>query len=115
MSTLPTYPWRCAPDGLATYRQLRALGLRPGGQDPVGQVERRRRRGRPPLVAFLYRVDRALPVRPMTPGRWRAVEAALRARRTCPECRVVRAYCIPLVLGMCVECAYPTGSAAFAA
>jgi hypothetical protein len=28
---VPTYPWRLAPDGLATRRQLRARGLRPGG------------------------------------------------------------------------------------
>ncbi|CAL9483282.1 hypothetical protein SUDANB146_03428 [Streptomyces sp. enrichment culture] len=33
MSTLPAYRWRLAPDGLATRRQLRAAGLRPGGQD----------------------------------------------------------------------------------
>ncbi|EFG09306.1 Hypothetical protein SCLAV_4232 [Streptomyces clavuligerus] len=28
---IPTFPWRCAPDGYATRRQLRADGLRPGG------------------------------------------------------------------------------------
>ncbi|MGG8409369.1 RRQRL motif-containing zinc-binding protein, partial [Streptomyces sp. 12297] len=32
MSTLPVYRWHLAPDGLATRRQLRAAGLRPGGQ-----------------------------------------------------------------------------------
>ncbi|WP_019431912.1 RRQRL motif-containing zinc-binding protein [Streptomyces sp. AA0539] len=111
MSTLPVYPWRCAPDGLATYRQLRARGLRPGGQEPVGQIERPRRRGRPPLTGLLYRIDLAVPVRPMTPGRWRAIEAALAARRTCPGCGVVRDYCIPISLGMCVPCAdgHPSG------
>ena len=35
---LPTYPYSCAPDGLATIRQLRAAGLRPGGHDPVAQI-----------------------------------------------------------------------------
>lgn len=35
---IPTYPWRLAPSGLATYRQLRARGLRPGGQPIAGQV-----------------------------------------------------------------------------
>jgi hypothetical protein len=30
---IPTYPWRYAPEGLATRRQLRSQGLRPGGQD----------------------------------------------------------------------------------
>ena len=102
--SFPTCPWRLAPDGLATRRQLRARGLRPGGQDPVAQVERRRRRGRPPLVAYLYRIDLAVPVRPMTLGRWRAVHAALRARRTCPDCRQVREYCIPSSRGACNDC-----------
>lgn len=37
---IPTFPWRLAPDGLATRRQLRALDLRPGGQDIAGQVLR---------------------------------------------------------------------------
>ena len=35
---IPTYPWRLAPDGLATRRQLRARGLRPGGQPIAAQV-----------------------------------------------------------------------------
>ncbi|MFJ9187567.1 RRQRL motif-containing zinc-binding protein [Streptomyces anulatus] len=97
------YRWRLAPDGLATRRQLRALGLRPGGQDVVAEVHRPRRR-KPPLVAYLYRVDRAKPVRPMTPARAAALAAAMRARRTCPNCRTVMGYCIPRSLGMCVPC-----------
>jgi hypothetical protein len=56
---IPTYPWRCAPDGLATRRQLRARGLRPGGQPVAAQVLRPRYR-RGPLVAYLYRLDKAL-------------------------------------------------------
>lgn len=80
------YRWRLAPDGLATRRQLRALGLRPGGQDVAAEVHRPRRR-KPPLVAYLYRVDRAKPVRPMTPARSAALAAAMLARRTCPNCR----------------------------
>ncbi|WP_324608648.1 RRQRL motif-containing zinc-binding protein, partial [Streptomyces sp. NRRL S-1896] len=48
------YRWHLAPDGLATRRQLRALGLRPGGQDVVAELPRPRRR-RAPLVAYLYR------------------------------------------------------------
>ena len=35
---IPTYPWRLAPDGYATRRQLRARGLRPGGQDVAAQL-----------------------------------------------------------------------------
>ncbi|MFJ1644942.1 RRQRL motif-containing zinc-binding protein [Streptomyces sp. NPDC088258] len=109
MGTLPVYRWRLAPDGYAARRQLRAAGLRPGGQDVAAQLERPRRRGRPPLVAYLYRVDRAVPVRPMTPGKRAALAAAMRARRTCPECGRDAGYCIPTSLGMCVTCAYPGG------
>ncbi len=105
---LPTFPWRLAPAGLATRRQLRALGLRPGGQDIAGQVLRPRRR-RDPLTAFLYRVDRALPVRPMTPAKTAALAKANTTRRTCPECRTDAGYVIPSSLGMCVPCAYPDG------
>ncbi|RLL68391.1 RRQRL motif-containing zinc-binding protein [Streptomyces sp. Z26] len=101
---IPTYPWRCAPDGLATRRQLRARGLRPGGQEPVAQLVRPRRAGRPPLVAYLYRIDRAKPVRPMTLARWRALEAAMTVRRTCPACGIDRGYCLPTSLGMCPTC-----------
>ncbi|MER7675369.1 RRQRL motif-containing zinc-binding protein [Streptomyces sp. NPDC096934] len=107
MSTLPRFRWHLAPDGLATRRQLRARNLRPGGQDVAAQLERPRKRGRPPLVAYLYRVDLAKPVRPMTPGRWRAHAAMMRARRTCPECGRDAGYVIPTSLGSCVPCAYP--------
>ncbi|MGI5377093.1 RRQRL motif-containing zinc-binding protein [Streptomyces sp. CA-251387] len=103
---IPTYPWRYAPDGLATRRQLRARGLRPGGQPIAAQLLRPRRR-RAPLTAYLYRIDRAKPVRPMTPGKRAALAKAMRARRTCPACRTDAGYVIPGSLGMCVPCAYP--------
>jgi hypothetical protein len=103
---IPTYPWRYAPEGLATRRQLRSQGLRPGGQDVAAQILRPRRR-REPLTAYLYRVDRALPVRPMTPGRWRAHAAMMRARRRCPACGRDAGYVIPASLGRCVTCAHP--------
>ncbi|MFF4294817.1 RRQRL motif-containing zinc-binding protein [Streptomyces vinaceus] len=103
---IPTFPWRLAPDGLATRRQLRALGLRPGGQDIAGQVLRPRYR-RGPLAAFLYRIDRAKPVRPMTPAKTAALAKANTARRTCPACRSDAGYVIPASLGTCVPCAYP--------
>ncbi|MEV7077267.1 RRQRL motif-containing zinc-binding protein [Streptomyces sp. NPDC093516] len=107
MSTLPVYRWRLAPDGYATRRQLRGLGLRPGGQDVAAQLERPRRRGRPPLVAYLHRIDLAKPVRPMTPARWAALTKANAARRLCPACRRDVGYVIPPTLGTCVSCAYP--------
>lgn len=106
MGALPVYPWRLAPDGLATRRQLRALGLRPGGQEVAAQLERGRRR-RAPLVAYLYRVADAKPVRPMTPAKRVALDKANAARRTCPQCRTDAGYVIPAALGVCVPCAYP--------
>ncbi|MFD8487085.1 RRQRL motif-containing zinc-binding protein [Streptomyces sp. NPDC059712] len=106
MGTVPVYRWRLAPDGLATKRQLRALGLRPGGQDVAAQVERPRRR-REPLVAYLYRVEQARPVRPMTPAKWAALAKANAARRICPKCQRDAGYVIPPTLGMCTPCAFP--------
>ncbi|MFD7237624.1 RRQRL motif-containing zinc-binding protein [Streptomyces syringium] len=106
MGGLPVYPWRLAPDGLATFRQLRAAGLRPGGQDVVAQVERPRHR-RSPLIAYLYRVDLAKPVRPMTPAKWAALAKANAARQVCPACQTDAGYRIPASLGTCVTCAYP--------
>ncbi|MCX4541907.1 RRQRL motif-containing zinc-binding protein [Streptomyces sp. NBC_01565] len=106
MTALPVYRWRLAPEGLATRRQLRALGLRPGGQDVVAQLERPHRR-RGPLVAYLYLVERAMPVRPMTERRAAALAKANAARRWCPTCRADAGYVIPSSLGMCTPCAYP--------
>ncbi|MEV5504893.1 RRQRL motif-containing zinc-binding protein [Streptomyces orinoci] len=107
---IPTFPWRLAPEGLATRRQLRARGLRPGGQPIAAQIMRCSRRRRAGVaVAYLYRIDQAQPVRPMTPARRAALERAMTARRTCPACRTDAGYCIPRSLGMCVTCAYPDG------
>ncbi|MFJ7590773.1 RRQRL motif-containing zinc-binding protein [Streptomyces sp. NPDC097617] len=103
---IPTYPWRLAPEGMATRRQLRAEGLRPGGQPIAAQLLRARfRRG--PLVAYLYLIELAKPVRPMTSRKWSALALAMLARRTCPECSTDAGYVIPASLGMCVPCAYP--------
>ncbi|MET7439957.1 RRQRL motif-containing zinc-binding protein [Streptomyces sp. NPDC005496] len=88
---------------------LRLRGLRPGGQPVAAQLERPRRR-RGPLVAYLYRIDLAKPVRPMTPARRAALDKANAARRRCPECCRDAGYVIPASLGTCVPCAYPEGS-----
>lgn len=98
-TTLPTYRPRCAPSGLMTRRQLRAAGLRPGGQHPVGQITWPGGR-----FAHLYEAERALPVRPMTPGRWHAVAAMMIARSTCPRCLVVRDHYYSRRLGCCGPC-----------
>ena len=106
---IPTYPWKLAPDGYATRRQLRARGLRPGGQQIAAQLMRRSRRRKAGVaIAFLYRIDLAQPVRPMTPAKWAAHAKAMAARRICPACRTDAGYCIPTSLGCCVTCAYPS-------
>ncbi|MFD8218033.1 RRQRL motif-containing zinc-binding protein [Streptomyces sp. NPDC059697] len=105
---VPTFPWRFAPDGFATRRQLRDRGLRPGGQPVAAQVMRRHRGRKSGVqVAYLYRVDRARPVRPMTSRKWGALALAMLARRTCPQCQLDAGYVIPTSLGLCVSCAYP--------
>ncbi len=71
----------------------------------AAQVERPRRR-REPLVAYLYRVEQAKPVRPMTPAKRAALAKANAARRVCPECRRDAGYVIPPSLGMCTPCAF---------
>jgi rubredoxin len=99
---IPTYPYHWAPPGLLTRRQLRAQGLRPGGQDITAQIiwkHKGRRR-----VAYLYRADHAKPKRDATPAQLTAIEAALRARRICPTCGTEKDYYIPLSHGECNDC-----------
>ena len=87
----PTYPYRQAPAGLLTVRQLRAEGLRPGGQEIAAQILWRKGK----RVAYLYRAELAKPKRTATPAQRAAIAKALLARRTCPECGQVREYFIP--------------------
>jgi hypothetical protein len=99
----PTYPYHWAPAGLLTIRQLRARGLRPGGQDIVAQILWRHRKHR--RVAYLYREAQAKPKRTATTAQLAAVAKALQARRTCPTCRTEKPYCIPRSKGECNDCA----------
>jgi hypothetical protein len=99
---LPTYPYHWAPAGLLTIRQLRARGLRPGGQDIVAQILWRHRKQR--RVAYLYRADQAKPKRTATTAQLAAIAKALRARRTCPTCGTEKPYCIPCSTGECNDC-----------
>ncbi|MCX4665111.1 hypothetical protein OG453_00225 [Streptomyces sp. NBC_01381] len=101
---IPTFLWRLAPDGLATRRQLRARGLRPGGQPIAAQVMVQNRRAGGVRVAYLYRIDRAAKVRPMTSRKWGALALAMLARRTCPRCELDVGYCIPRSKGICGLC-----------
>ena len=100
---LPTYPYHWAPAGLLTIRQLRARGLRPGGQDIAAQILWRHRKQR--RVAYLYREDQAKPKRTATTAQLAAIAKALRARRTCPTCGTEKPYCIPRSKGECNDCA----------
>lgn len=98
-ATIPHYEPHTAPDGLATLRQLRTLGLRPGGSDPVAELV-----WRGGSWAALYRIEDCKPKWPMTPGRWRSVEAMLQARRICPVCGIDVGYCISRRHGACGLC-----------
>jgi hypothetical protein len=82
----PTFPYKMAPTGLATRRQLRQLGLRPGGQGIAGQILWRRGK----RVAYLYRIDLALPKREATEAQRAAIDRALLARRVCSTCTQVK-------------------------
>ncbi|WP_316779587.1 RRQRL motif-containing zinc-binding protein [Streptomyces sasae] len=103
---IPTWPIG-HPDGpdkevLATYRQLKARGLRPGGQAAAGQLGWWIRGGQ--RFAYLYWVDQAKKRRPMTPAKWASIEQALKARRTCPECKTEKDYYINRLVGVCGDC-----------
>jgi hypothetical protein len=97
---IPTYPYHWAPKGLLTIRQLRARGLRPGGQPVIAQILWRRGL----RVAYLYRTDLALPRRQATPAQLAAIGKALAARRTCPACGTEKDYCLPRSTGQCNDC-----------
>ena len=99
---IPTYPYHWAPDGLLTRRQLRDKGLRPGGQPIAAQILWRRRNHL--AVAYLYRIDLALPKRNATPAQLVAIGKALAARRTCPTCQAEKDYYIPRSAGECNDC-----------
>lgn len=97
---IPTYPYHWAPKRLYTARQLRARGLRPGGQAPIAQILWRRGL----RVAYLYRADLALPKRQATPAQLAALGKAMAARRTCATCGTKKPYCMPRSTGQCNDC-----------
>lgn len=103
---VPTYPFRMAPDGLATRRQLAARGLRPGGQEPVARIVWRKGR----RFADLYRVEAALPKRTPSSAVLAALVKAMIPRRTCAECGQVKDYCVSTRTGVCGACMERWGS-----
>ncbi|MCR3746655.1 RRQRL motif-containing zinc-binding protein [Lentzea californiensis] len=102
---LPLLSHGCAPrDVLATRRQLRTLGLRPGGQDPVAVLYGRHNASKATWFASLYLISRALPVRPMTPAKWTALAKANLARRICRTCGKDPLYVLPTSTRQCWPC-----------
>jgi hypothetical protein len=105
---VPTYPWRKAPAGFATRRQLAATGLRPGGQPVAAQVMWNSLRHPPGTkVAYLYRVELAKPKRVPTPAQLAALGKAMAARRHCLVCGQDAGYVLSRDLAMCNTCGNP--------
>ncbi|GAB3119998.1 hypothetical protein GCM10027160_35100 [Streptomyces calidiresistens] len=106
--TLPTHEWGEAPEGLVTRRQLRDMGLSPGGHGPVGDVRCRACRYRPlrecTRKALLYDVEKAVPKRVPTLAQEEALDKAMAARQTCVRRRVRQDYCVRLDTRMCAAC-----------
>ena len=97
---IPTYPFKFAPQGLATLRQLHAQSLRPGGQSVAAQLMWRKGK----RVAYLYRIDLAKPKRTATAAQLAALDKANRAKRVCPACGQLKPYTIPRRTGACLDC-----------
>ncbi|MDT6988241.1 RRQRL motif-containing zinc-binding protein [Streptomyces lusitanus] len=108
---LPEYDRSAVPEGLATRRQLREMGLSPGGHDPVAVLRCKLCATRPqwscghPTRGFLFRVDLARPKRTPTLAQEWALDRAMAARSTCPRCRRRYHFCLPLrTQGVCDPC-----------
>jgi hypothetical protein len=84
---LPLLSWGTAPKHLlATRRQLRAMGLRPNGQEPVAYMYFRCRRALRMVFAELFLISGAAPHRPATAAQHTAIAKANLARRICRTC-----------------------------
>lgn len=105
---IPTFYWHGAPAGYATRRQLREMGLCPGGQEVAAQIKWRGIGGE--RVAFLYRLDQAKPKRIATPKMLAALDKALLARRTCGTCGQVKDYFIRTKFDECADCVEAAGA-----
>ncbi|MER7841824.1 RRQRL motif-containing zinc-binding protein [Streptomyces sp. NPDC096040] len=108
---LPEYDRGACPDHLLTRRQLRDQNLSKGGHDPVGILRCAPCRYTPqwscthPLRGYLYDVHQAVPKRVPTLAQEWALDRAMAARQTCPECHRRYVYCLPLkTIGSCLEC-----------
>ncbi|MFB7745392.1 RRQRL motif-containing zinc-binding protein [Streptomyces sp. NPDC056132] len=112
-AALPEFDRSTVPEGLVTRRQLRDMQLSPGGNEgPVAILRCRLCANRPqwscrhPTRGYLLRVDLALPKRVPTLAQEWALDRAMAARSTCPECRRRYHFCLPLrTQGRCDPCA----------
>jgi hypothetical protein len=96
----PVFKFKWAPGGLATRRQLRAMRMCPGGQEPYAVLVWRNGQ----RWAWLYRLDLARPSRVPSPAQLNALDKANEARRTCGQCGRVCDYYIPTSDGRCDLC-----------
>ncbi|MGY1503645.1 RRQRL motif-containing zinc-binding protein (plasmid) [Streptomyces sp. QTS52] len=111
-ATLPEFDRSDLPEGLVTRRQLRDMGLSPGGNEgPFAILRCKLCATRPqwscrhPTRGFLLRVDLAKPKRVPTLAQEWALDQAMAARSTCPRCRRRYYYCLPLRRqGCCDPC-----------
>ncbi|MEU3879658.1 RRQRL motif-containing zinc-binding protein [Streptomyces californicus] len=111
-ATLPEHDRRTCPEGLATRRQLRDMGLSPGGHGPVAILRCKHCAYRPdqscnhPTRGWLYDVKTARPKRTPTLAQEWALDRAMAARATCPQCNRRYYFCLPLrTQGCCDPCA----------
>ncbi|MFE4258229.1 RRQRL motif-containing zinc-binding protein [Streptomyces sp. NPDC056883] len=112
-AALPEFDRNTVPEGLVTRRQLREMQLSPGANaGPVAILRCKLCATRPqwscrhPNRGFLLRVDLAAPKRaPSLAQEW-ALDRAMAARSTCPECGRRYWFCLPLrTQGRCDPCA----------
>ncbi|MGW2416031.1 RRQRL motif-containing zinc-binding protein [Streptomyces tubercidicus] len=111
-AALPEYDRGTVPEGLVTRRQLRDMGLSPGNNEgPVAILRCELCAFRPhwscthPTRGFLLSVDLAKAKRTPTLAQEEALDRAMAARQTCPECRRRYFFCLPLrTQGVCDPC-----------
>lgn len=104
---LPILSRHCAPTHvLATFRQLRTRGLRPGGADPVAVLYTKHTPSGACNWSSLWRITDAVAVRAMTPARWASIHRALAARRTCRQCDTDTGSYLPKDRPWCDPCRY---------
>lgn len=108
---LPLLKRNTAPKHLlATFRQLRARGLRPGGKDPVTVLITRHPASCKTNFSSLWLISECVPVLPMTAAKHESVAKATASRRVCRECGEKAWRDLPFKFGRrCEACRYSLG------